>query len=227
MIRLYDSNEMARVSSPACAGCGHCCRGMGESVRLDPYDVHMLTGYLGLDFQGLLDRCAGLSAEDGLILPYLKSDPKCAFLNEEGRCDIHAVRPGICRLFPLGRNYDWDDEGRCHLRYFVVEGGCPLPGLAKARIRDWIGIPDIGRHESFVEDWHRLVGIAKEYLRQLSGQNTEEANDLARQLNMFILKTFYATPFRAASSAAMPDDEDEDFFRIFRIRLNAALEALQ
>ena len=51
MIRLYDSNEMARVSSPACAGCGQCCRGMGESVRLDPYDVHMLTGYLGLDFQ--------------------------------------------------------------------------------------------------------------------------------------------------------------------------------
>ena len=218
---------MARVSSPACAGCGQCCRGMGESVRLDPYDVHMLTGYLGLDFQGLLDRCAGLSAEDGLILPYLKSDPKCAFLNEEGRCDIHAVRPGICRLFPLGRDYEWDDDGNCHLKYFIVEGGCPKPGLTKARIRDWIGITDIDRYERFVEDWHRLTSIAKEYLKQLSGQNgAQEANDLARQLNMFILKTFYAAPFRPAAATISPNDEDE-FFRIFQIRLNAALEALQ
>ena len=38
----------------------------------------------------------------------------CYFLNEEGRCSIHSFRPGICRLFPLGRFYE--EEG---FRYFL------------------------------------------------------------------------------------------------------------
>ena len=37
-----------------------------------------------------------------------KSDGRCAFLREDNLCNIHTIRPGICRMFPLGRY--WEDE---------------------------------------------------------------------------------------------------------------------
>ena len=53
-----------------------------------------------------------LNVVDGVILPNLKmsgQNDACGFLDENGRCSIHAVRPGICRLFPLGRYYENHD----------------------------------------------------------------------------------------------------------------------
>lgn len=50
-----------------------------------------------------------LNVVDGIILPNLRMNGTrevCSFLNEEGRCSIHPYRPGICRLFPLGRYYE-------------------------------------------------------------------------------------------------------------------------
>ena len=32
----------------------------------------------------------------------------CGFLADDGRCSIHMLRPGICRLFPLARDYSDD-----------------------------------------------------------------------------------------------------------------------
>ena len=116
--KLYGNNDMVKISCHDCAGCSSCCQGMGDSIWLDPYDIYQLTKNLGKTMEELLAREVELHVEDGLILPNLKmmdeSNPHCAFLNEEGRCSIHAFRPGYCRLFPLGRNYE---EGK--LTYFV------------------------------------------------------------------------------------------------------------
>ncbi len=47
-----------------------------------------------------------LNVVDGIILPNLKmarAEEACSFLDTNGRCTVHAFRPGICRMFPLGR----------------------------------------------------------------------------------------------------------------------------
>ena len=87
--RLYGPQDMVRISSSACAGCGACCRGMGDTIVLDPYDVWQ------------------------------------------------SHRPGICRLFPLGRQFDEEKTS-----YFIVPEGCVKGGLSKVRIDKWLGIPD-------------------------------------------------------------------------------------
>ena len=131
--RYFTSRDMARVSSRACEGCGKCCRGMGDTVHVDPYDCFMLTNKLGRPFSALLDREIALHFEGGLMVPALRMDPDCVFLGADGRCRIHEARPGICRLFPLGRDYN---EGK--VRYFLLEDACPEKSRTKVRIDRWL-----------------------------------------------------------------------------------------
>ena len=82
---------------------------MGNSIVLDPYDVYRLTSGLNCRFEDLLINKLDLNVVEGIILPNLKMSGRnesCAFLDEEGRCSIHSIRPGICRIFPLGRIYE-------------------------------------------------------------------------------------------------------------------------
>ena len=119
---LYGPNDMVKADCGDCKGCSDCCRGMGESIVLDPYDIWRLTTGLHLSFEELLADKVELNVFDGMILPNLKmheDTDACAFLNEEGRCSIHSIRPGICRLFPLGRFYE--DGG---FQYFLQIHEC-------------------------------------------------------------------------------------------------------
>lgn len=117
--RLYSKNDMAKVGCGDCRGCCSCCKGMGNSVILDPYDIYRLTVLMGSTFEELMQGKIELNVVDGVILPNLAMSNEtetCAFLNEQGRCSIHAYRPGICRLFPLGRYYETRDyraDGIC------------------------------------------------------------------------------------------------------------------
>ena len=46
---------MAKLPCISCEGCGDCCRGMGDTVHLDPYDIAMLCKNLNCTFEDLLD----------------------------------------------------------------------------------------------------------------------------------------------------------------------------
>ena len=107
--RLYELNDLVKTDCQDCAGCCDCCQGMGDSVILDPYDVDRLSKGLHKSAEQLMEESLELGIVDGNILPHLRmtgSKEQCIFLNGEGRCSIHSIRPGFCRLFPLGRVYD-------------------------------------------------------------------------------------------------------------------------
>ena len=117
--KTYGAQDMARVGCSDCAGCHSCCEQMGDTIFLDPYDVFRLTTALGQTFEELLNGALELHVETGVIVPNLKmreADSQCYFLNEQGRCTIHAHRPGLCRVFPLGRIYEEDG-----ISYFSAE----------------------------------------------------------------------------------------------------------
>ena len=40
--KRYTSNDMVRLGCDDCSGCSDCCRGMGSSILLDPYDAYRL-----------------------------------------------------------------------------------------------------------------------------------------------------------------------------------------
>ena len=70
--KLYRSSETIQLPGTGCAGCGKCCRSMGDTIVLDPWDADRLAKGLGKPFAALMDREVDLHVEEGLILPHLR-----------------------------------------------------------------------------------------------------------------------------------------------------------
>ena len=200
--RLYDSNDMVKADCHDCEGCCDCCQGMGDSVILDPFDVHRLSTGLKKPVEQLLQECLELGVSDGNILPHLRmtgAKEQCVFLNREGRCSIHAIRPGFCRLFPLGRFYE---DGS--FKYFLQVHECPKPNKTKVKIKKWLDTPDLKRYETYICDWHY-------YLRDLKTR-IEAHPEQMKGISMDVLQKFYLTPY----------DPTADFYTEFYERLKNA-----
>ena len=153
--KLYTNNDMAKTDCGGCSGCSDCCRGMGSSIIIDPYDVYRLTNGLNTGFDELLSSGRlELNVVDGIILPNLKMDEQtdaCTFLDENGRCSIHAYRTGICRMFPLGRFYE-DNS----FKYFLQIHECPKQNKTKVKMHQ-IFIMRHLKHIKKVQDVHSLI----------------------------------------------------------------------
>ncbi|MBD5458947.1 MAG: YkgJ family cysteine cluster protein [Lachnospiraceae bacterium] len=200
-MKLYDLNDMVRAGCNDCKGCSDCCRGMGQSILLDPYDIWQLETYLGENFAELMQEKIELHMEERLILPNLKMQGEaecCGFLNEEGRCGIHAFRPGLCRLFPLGRNYEGEK-----LQYFMLEDVCPND-RTKVKVKKWLDIPDSRRYTDFLVKWHDL----RKNLQKEIAEKEESEPDMIKIRNMELLHIFYEEQYTP-----------EDFYGQFEERL--------
>lgn len=201
--RLYTSNDMVKADTGGCAGCSACCHGMGNSIILDPFDVYRLCGELKISFEELLQGPLELNVVDGIILPNLKMQGEteaCSFLDEQGRCQIHKARPGVCRLFPLGRYY----EGR-DFRYFLQIHECKKTNRSKVKVKKWLDTPELVRYEEFVRNWHYFLEDVEHIL------DSSENDNLRKQVNMYLLQEFFLKAWSA-----------EGFYSQFEERLAAA-----
>lgn len=206
--RLYELNDMVKADCHDCQGCCDCCKGMGDTVVLDPLDLHRLSVYLKKEPEKLLEREISLGVFDGNILPHLcmeGSEERCVFLNEKGRCSIHSARPGFCRLFPLGRFYENNS-----FKYFLQIHECPKTNRSKIKVHKWIDTPDAKRYDRFVTDWHYFLKDVQEVL-----YGTEDTG-LIKNLNLYVVNRFYLKPY----------ETERDFYGQFYERLKEGKELL-
>lgn len=200
--KVYGLQDMVRAACNDCEGCHSCCEDMGDSIILDPLDVYLLQKHLEVSVESLIEKKIELRMVDGMILPNMMMDEKtncCVFLNEEGRCSIHAFRPGICRLFPLGRIYD--EQG---LSYFLQSEGCVKQNRSKVKVSKWLDTPELKQNQQYLVDWHA-------FRKQVEGviQATEDEKTV-KTIMMFLLNTFFIQPY----------DVNTDFYAQFYERLD-------
>lgn len=203
--RLYGLNDMVKADCRDCRGCSQCCRDMGSSILLDPLDIYRLREGLGRSFAELLENCLELNVADGMILPNLKMDEEkncCVFLDGRGRCSIHSFRPGICRIFPLGRFYENRD-----FQYFLQIHECPA-SRSKIKVKKWIDTPDLQENQKFIREWHYFLKDLQETF------STEAGRARQKQVNIYVLRQFYETAF----------DGSREFYGQFWERLKKARE---
>ena len=194
--RLYDLNDMVKADCKNCEGCSACCQGMGTSIVLTPLDIYVFTKNMNCTFEQLLAEKIELNVVDGIILPNLKmagQEEKCAFLTSEGRCSIHAFRPGICRIFPLGRYYEKNG-----FRYFLQVHECKKENRGKIKVHKWIDMPDLKQNEKFIMNWHNL-------LMELEEMIIKSDDSVVKNVNMFLLNLFFVKSY----------DRDRDFYEQF------------
>ncbi len=185
--RRYNLNDMVKADCGDCQGCSDCCREMEKSILLDPLDIHRLCTGLGLTFDQLLEDRIQLNLVDGIILPNLKmseTDHCCTFLNEEGRCSIHSIRPGICRIFPLGRIYE-----NGSFQYFLQIYECSRENRAKVKVKKWIDTPECKKNQEYLIQWHYFIKNLGDQL------NRRQDETLQRAVILYVLKQFFQTPY--------------------------------
>jgi Fe-S-cluster containining protein len=111
-------NARAERFSFACQRCSRCCYHKG--IRVNPYEVARLArrcGQTTTDFRKVSTRDGG-----GTLLAQ-RENGACVFLGPEG-CTVHADRPEVCRLYPLGRFRQADGiEGFTHLERHPESAG--------------------------------------------------------------------------------------------------------
>ena len=205
-IRFYDLNDLVRADCHDCKGCSSCCRDMGDTILLDPYDAYQFQKQ-GKPMTGLLESgAAALTVWEGMILPHLQMNAAtgaCSFLDGDGRCGIHEFRPGMCRLFPLGRNFE---DGK--MNYFLLEHACENRSRSKIRVSKWLGVEPPEKYHRFLLEWH---DFRHEMVDILSGATEEQG----KQLNLHLLRTFFLSPYDTAS----------DFYPQFSERMARILDA--
>lgn len=208
-IKLYEPKDLVKLNCNSCMGCHACCKDMGSSVILDPFDIYRFTSNLNISFQELLSDRIELNVVEGIILPNVKMNGEmksCSFLNKGGRCSIHDFRPGICRIFPLGRYYINNS-----FKYFLYTNGCISKERAKTKVKKWIDTPDLKKNEQFIIDWHYFIKDVQNAVK-----NSQDDNFI-KSINMYILNDFYIKPYVT----------DVDFYLQFNERLSAAKNLLQ
>lgn len=183
--KKYSRDEMVPIGCEDCKGCSKCCHGMEDTIIQDPYDYWMFSSNMRIaggervTFDMLIseDGPWELSVHNGLILPNIKmvDDGVCPFLNEEGRCSIHKIRSGLCRLFPLARGYEEDGS----ISYYLLneDYGCENHecDFYDVKITEWLGIDNIEEYEKYQYSWHTLK---KKMEEKLKGMSIEEAGTL-------------------------------------------------
>ncbi|MCM1045826.1 MAG: YkgJ family cysteine cluster protein [Candidatus Gastranaerophilales bacterium] len=197
--RLYGIHDMVKADCHDCVGCSQCCHDMVDTIILFPLDACRLSLTTRKPFAELVEREVALGVVDGVVLPHLKMTQErncCPFLNEKGRCSIHAYRPDLCRLFPLGRYYEDGD-----FKYFLQSGQCGRP-RTKVKVEKWIDTPDYGRNKEYLLRWHVLLNRVEEILYDSGDEN------LNKNLNLALLNLFYMTPY----------DRQADFYEQFAQR---------
>lgn len=206
---LYGLNDMVKADCNDCKGCSACCQGMGQSIMLDPLDIYNLTTNLHVSFEELLAEAVELNVVEGVILPNINMNgekERCHFLNNEGRCSIHSFRPGICRLFPLGRYYEEHD-----FKYFLQVNECKHPNKTKVKVKKWIDTPDLDKNHQYIIDWHYFIDDVQNRFKHIKDEN------LVKKIDLFILQHFFIERYAAG----------EDFYEQFKTRLNKAKTVIE
>lgn len=206
--KRYTSNDMVKIGCGDCLGCSACCRGMGKSIVLDPLDIYRLTVLRGRTFEKLMQKHIELNVVDGIILPNLKlagESESCTYLDKAGRCSIHQYRPGMCRMFPLGRIYH--DRS---FDYFLQKNECVKEGTrTKVKIKKWLDTDNLSRYEEYISEWHYLLKDIEKFMKEKGNDNTN------KDINIYLLQTFFMVPYTK-----------DDFYKQFEERISNAKRAL-
>ena len=83
--------------SYTCHACSRCCH--DKIIHLNPYEVARLAQNRGIGTSEFLTQYTDAA---GTALKRVE-DGACVFLTEHG-CGVHADRPLVCRIYPLGRH---------------------------------------------------------------------------------------------------------------------------
>ncbi len=132
-----------------CTRSGTCCH--GKTVRLNPWELARMAEEKGLTPRAFRDHYCDLG---GIQLRFdgalgWKQQPACSQYAPDLGCSVHAGRPLVCRLYPLGRRKQGGEQSYLYQgRDFpCLEGCADVLDLPRLTVAAYIEGQDVKRFE--------------------------------------------------------------------------------
>ena len=134
-----------------CNACGQCCKNR-DDILLNPYDLYRIANHLNIEMgQVIQDYCVwyvGQTSKLPVVTVNIKDT--CPFL-ENNRCRIHAAKPTVCALYPLGRAGTEDG-----IRYIVQDVKCGTDEEEQT-VRSWLSGYGLDDSEEWFAKWQSTI----------------------------------------------------------------------
>ena len=144
-----------------CTACGKCCKDR-QDILLSPYDLNRMARFLKVEMGEIIQTyCVcheGSSSHLPVVVLDMRSPQKtCPFL-ERRKCRIHAAKPTVCALFPLGRVGSEDHDS---VQYILQHVDCGARDEEHS-VREWLGEFGLEESETWFHVWNKAtVTLAK------------------------------------------------------------------
>ena len=152
----------------SCMRCLQCCQ--SKKIQVNPYEIARLAKNLGISTTECIAR---FTTENG---SYLKFDDenRCIFLGAEG-CRVHADRPLVCRLYPLGRHRN--EQGDEWFSEIEPEAGCRGEYCGgDSTVKNWLDDQEVHPYLVAADSYLKLLWKMMALLEQ-SGDGEERAEE--------------------------------------------------
>ena len=166
-----------------CRNCGQCCKNR-EDLMLNSRDIFNLAKAVSLTNEQAIEKyCETYVGKDSRIpilrlLPVGASKACPLFINN--RCSIHALKPTVCALYPLGRAmaFKSDEEGEAkdasesqsnEVKYVLSTSSC---GSLKKKqtVREWLAEFNIPVDDIFYLKWNQTLMSLRAAVKGLEGK---------------------------------------------------------
>jgi len=164
-----------------CNQCGCCCRER-EDILLTPMDLYKIAKHLNKTVADVIhDYCEFYEGNISKI-PVVRIKPReyrrtCPF-SDKGRCIVHAVKPAVCALFPLGRMTNGETG---EFTYFLQPVPCGNKKQTQT-VREWLNEFSILDEEDFTKTWHKNVGVVAEIMINLCKKFSFNRDEITQML---------------------------------------------
>ncbi|MCW8795906.1 MAG: YkgJ family cysteine cluster protein [Chlorobium sp.] len=191
-----------------CNQCLNCCH--HKKIQVNPYEIARIAETLGIT----TTECIALyTTGNGSYLKF-REDATCPFLDTRG-CTIHAVRPLVCRLYPLSRHVS--DTGHEWFSELQPQKNCTGIYLGQGSIRTYINEQNAEAYMQAADCYLNMLwkmmamleNLVADVEEQPHGQHPDDAIGVHTEYSNWMDMDVVVDRYCQIRQTAFPDDIDE------------------
>jgi len=150
-----------------CTQCGKCCVDR-EDILLTARDVYRISRYLKMKPMEMFQTYCESYIGNHSRIPIVRLKPqgnakRCVFLKNR-KCEVHAAKPSVCALYPLGRFMKIDTEkfnqgelGDATVQYLLQDDVNCGDKSETHTVREWLSGFDIPTEDAAYLAWNLVL----------------------------------------------------------------------
>lgn len=185
-----NSLELDDAFAFKCRGCGKCCKNR-EDILLTTRDLYNIAVSLGRTIEYVVERYCEVYIGRDSRMPIIRLMPTgpervCPLMRGK-KCIVHAAKPSVCALFPLGRAVSFDRADKKEIKaedirpvYFSQPAVCGTQDKSQT-VREWLTQFGIPIEDEFYGLWNENLAFLSDFFRELEKNNvTEKSMEIIR-----------------------------------------------